>query len=133
MLVRIKAEIGRVLVPGGKGRAVGLLDEEGRGVDEDVGADQVLDDIEDASVTDEPVEPGQHDIGRRAPAPVALVNRPAKPSFVTREALVAFGELRGGQSREREQIAVVAILLDLFLVQHCPTFTVIPWAFSPRT
>jgi len=48
VLVRIEPEIGRVLVPRGKGRALSLLDEEGRGIDQDVGPDQILDDIEDA-------------------------------------------------------------------------------------
>src|SRR5258708_31377156 len=40
VLVRIEAEIGRVLVPGGKGRALRLLDEPGRGVDQDIGEAQ---------------------------------------------------------------------------------------------
>jgi hypothetical protein len=52
VLIRLDAEIGRILVPGGEGRAVRLLDEEGRGEHQDVGADQVLDRVENTRMTD---------------------------------------------------------------------------------
>jgi len=59
LLMRIEAEIGTVLMPGGEGRRVGLLDEERTGPDQDVGADHVLDRIEDPGMVDQRVEPGR--------------------------------------------------------------------------
>ena len=118
MLVRGQAEIGRVLVPGGEGRAVRLLDEKGRGVDEDVGPDQVLDHVEDARLPHQRIEPRQHDVAGRPPTPVRLIDRFAEPSFVARQAFVAFGQLLGRQRREREQVPVVAVLRDLGPGQH---------------
>jgi len=65
-----QAEIGRVLVPGGDRRALGLLDEPGRRVHEDVRPDQVLDHVEDRRMTHERMHPRQEDVGAR---PVARV------------------------------------------------------------
>jgi hypothetical protein len=81
VLVRVEAEIGRVLMPGGEGRAVRLLDEEGLGVDQDVGADQILDDIEDALVPDQRVEPRQENVRGGAPAPIRFVDPLAEPGL----------------------------------------------------
>jgi hypothetical protein len=64
MLVRVETEIGRVLVPGGEGRAVRFLDEEDRGVDQDVEADHILDDIENALVPDQRIKPRQEHVCR---------------------------------------------------------------------
>src|SRR5437899_788532 len=54
----------------------------------------------------------------RTPAKIALVDRLPQPAFKAGEPGVALGELRRGQHREREQIAIIAVLLDLFLAQH---------------
>src|SRR5690242_16369461 len=105
-------------MPGGKGRAARLLDEEGRGVDQDVGADQVLDDVEDTFVPHQRVEPGQKHIGSRAPAPVRLVDPLAEPDLVAGEAGIALGKLFTRQRREWKQVAVVPIALDLLPAQH---------------
>ena len=67
LLLRLQAEIGAVLVPGGEGGRVRLLDEEGAGPDQDIGADHVLDGVEDARMADQVVEPGRVGIGMRAP------------------------------------------------------------------
>src|SRR6202040_3894995 len=72
----------------------------------------------DLRVLHQRVDPGQDHIARRAPAKIALVDRFAEPALKAEEPVVAFPELRGIEGREREQISVVAVLLDLFLAQH---------------
>ena len=118
VLVRIEAEIGRVLVPRGKGRALRLLDEEGRGIDQDVGPDHALDRVEDPRMTRQPVEPRQEHIGGGAPAPVAHIDRLAEPRLIAGKPLAAFAELGLGQGRMRKRIAVVPITRDLVWAEH---------------
>ena len=118
LIIGHEAEIGRVLVPSGKRRAVRLLDEPGRGIDQDVGSDQAFDRVEDAGMTNQRVDPGQEDITRRAPAEIALIDRPAQPMLEPGEPVVAFGQLRGRQRREWEQVTVTPISLDLAFRQH---------------
>src|SRR5205807_9039935 len=110
-------EIGRVLVPGGKGRAVRLLDEPGRGINEDVASNQILDRVEDLRIAHQRVDPGQEYVARRAPGEVALVDRLAQPVFKAGEPVIAFRQLGRRQRREREQVAVTPISRDLFFAQ----------------
>lgn len=59
LLFWFKAEIGAVLVPGGKGLGMRLLDEESAGPDQDVGTDHVLDRIQYARMADQVLNQGE--------------------------------------------------------------------------
>ena len=93
LVIGHEAEIGGILVPSGKGRAVGLLDKPSRRVDEDIGPDQILDGVEDALVADERVDPGKEEVATRAPAEIALIDRRAEPLFEAGKPGVAFRQL----------------------------------------
>src|SRR5580704_10144629 len=69
-------------------------------------------------MADQPVEPGQEGVGRRAPAPVAPINRIAEPGLVARQAVATIGELGAAQRGMRKRIAVAAIDVDLALAEH---------------
>ncbi len=76
MLMGIESEIGRVLVPGRDRVGMGILDEEGAGEHQDVGAEQRLHDVENARILDQLAHPGQADMEL---APIAFPQGP--PAF----------------------------------------------------
>src|SRR2546428_10671276 len=57
-------------MPGGDRRTFGLLDEPRRGVDEDIGTDEILDGVQDRGLSSERMHPGQEDVGA---GPVAWI------------------------------------------------------------
>jgi hypothetical protein len=103
-----------VLVPGGEGRRVRLLDEERAGPDQDVGADHVLDRVEDARMADQRVEPGGMRVGVGAPFHVRIRHRAAEVGFQPGEAVEAGRDFIGGQGGDAEEEAVVAVGGELF-------------------
>src|SRR5439155_26389930 len=104
--------------PGGKGRAVRLLDEPGRGIDQDVGPDQILDRIEYARMAHQRIDPGQEHVAGRAPAEIALIDRMAEPMLEPGQPLVALRQFARRQRRKREQVAVMPVLRELAFRQH---------------
>src|SRR5689334_8400962 len=66
LIIRLQAEVGRVLVPAGDVRRSRLLDEPGAREYQDIGTDHVLDRIEDRRMTGELVRPATQEIGARA-------------------------------------------------------------------
>ncbi len=105
-------------MPQRKSRAVGVLDKEGGRERENIGPHNVLDNIEDAGVADELIDPGQKTIGARAPALGHVVDRLAEPGFVAREPGAALFELGEAERRMRKREPVVVIGGDLRLAQH---------------
>src|SRR5688500_12615647 len=81
VLVRLEAEVSRVLVPRGKRRGTRVLDEERAPDNEDVGTDHVLDSIEHARVPHELVRPGQVNVRGAAPLELGLLQRRAQVRF----------------------------------------------------
>ena len=57
-----KAPVSRVLVPGNVSRVVRLFDEEARPPDQQIGAEDVFDGVEDARMADELVGPFEHHV-----------------------------------------------------------------------
>ena len=82
---------------------------------QDIGADELLDRIEDAGVADQIVEPFEQEMrlaALAAPQPAAV------PGLQGLEPRAERRDLAGVEHRQREDIAVPAILLDLLPGQH---------------
>lgn len=77
-------------MPGGDGGRVRLFDEKRTGVNQDIRAEQVFDDIEDARVAREMRCPRQNKIGHGTPLQIGDgVDRSAEPLFETIQSVAA--------------------------------------------
>ena len=117
VLVRLEAEVSRVLVPRGKRRGTRVLDEERAPENEDVGTDHVLDSIEHARVPHELVRPGQVNVRGAAPLELGLLQRRAQVRFRSLEITQIPGRFLSGQSRHRKQKPVMVIVAHLLFGQ----------------
>ena len=105
-------------MPGGDGRRMRLLDEERAGVDQEIGAEQVLDRVQDARVLRQLGCPGQDQVRHGPPFHLGdAVDRPAEPSLEPLQPVAAGLDLRGVQKRERREKSVTPPSGDLLLAQ----------------
>jgi len=119
---RAQAEIGRILVAGGNAFAARLLDEETAGVEQDVRAEQVFDGVEDCRRARELVDPAAHEMQVAAEFPVDVHQGTAKSLLGLAQLLAVTRDVRRAQRIQRIQIAVGAVIPDLFgtqLLRHC--------------
>ena len=115
LLVRVEPVIGRVLVPGHVGRIARSLEPEGRQVDQDVRAEQVLDRVQNRGMARELDQPGEDEVPLDA-EPLGRVD--ARLALVVLDPPAERAGVRGAHRLDREDIAVAFEGSDLSGAQH---------------
>jgi len=106
-IVRFEPEIRRILVPGHVGSVVAALHPEPRGEDQDVGSDQVLDDVENVVAQAEPAGPAE----AQMPFHLEVARRRAGRAPEALEIGAHLARFRGGDAVEgrEHRLAFVAV------------------------